>query len=136
MNFKERLMSNFCQIFIRGPGQLLKIDSSGIKWNVVDTGISIIQRKGLQMLKRVLKSLKLDGGLGIHTIKATLKVHCRPCCFVLEQNHTLRSRDSFVVAVSQRSIPLKFLIIISLIAGFIIFFFYFPRTTLQKGFAV
>lgn len=99
LNFKERLMSNFCQIFIRGPGQLLKIDSSGIKWNVVDTGISIIQRKGLQMLKRVLKSLKLDGGLGIHTIKATLKVHCRPCCFVLEQNHTLRSRDSFVVVL-------------------------------------
>lgn len=24
--------SNFCQIFVRGPGQLLKIDSSNIKW--------------------------------------------------------------------------------------------------------
>lgn len=33
-NFEEGLGTNICQIFIRGPGQLLQMDSSSVKWEL------------------------------------------------------------------------------------------------------
>lgn len=93
-------------------------------------GTLIIQSKCLQRLKRVLKSLWLGKGLGFHTIKATLKVHCRLWCFVPEQKHTLRSRDSFVALLCSN--PLKFLIIICLMAGSIIIFSAFQEQPFRR----
>jgi len=75
----------------------LKLIHPALNGNLVDPVIFIIQRKSLQILKKVLEGLKLDGGLGVRITKATLKVHCRLCCIVLEKKHTPRSGYSFVV---------------------------------------
>lgn len=76
---------------------MLKIDLSSIKGELVDIVIFTIQRKSLQILKKVLEGLKLDGGLGVCITKATLKVCCRLCYIVVEQKHAVRSGSSFVV---------------------------------------